>query len=514
LHIRKSSPKLLTVAMRAIALLFLSWSLGASVAAAADAKFAAIVIDANSGKTLYERNADSSRYPASLTKMMTLYILFEELDAGRLKLTSLLSVSATAAAQAPTKLGLKAGSTVEVEDALLGLVTKSANDAAVVVAENISGSIPAFAARMNRTARALGMTNTTFRNPNGLPDPGQHTTARDLARLGLALQDRFPTYYKYFGTRTFTFRGARIRNHNRLLGSVQGVDGIKTGYIRASGFNIVTNVNRDGRHIIAVVMGGKTASRRDAQMRELIADYLPDAKRGARSAPLLVADAESESGTDAPVDATTDAVADSRVPRSRPNSDDERSDVLAYAADEAPHDLVAAALAEARTDNSEGDVGGPDEMGVTAAPPDDPIAMRIQTATSVAAFADITMQTGDGPDPIARLQQVARLRAGIDDIVAGSPVKHAANADAGDPAGWHVQLGATPTQEGAQALLNRAKASMGTDLAALRPVTQEVESNGTTLYRARFAGLSDKDEARTVCQKLKRKSFSCLAVPN
>jgi len=500
--------------LRAVAVLFLSWSLlGAS--AAADSKFAAVVIDANSGKTLYARNADASRYPASLTKMMTLYLLFEELDAGRVKLTTPFSVSAKAAAQAPTKLGLKAGSTVKVEDALLGLVTKSANDAAVVVAENISGSVPAFAARMNRTARALGMTNTTFRNPNGLPDPGQHTTAHDLARLGLALQDRFPTYYKYFGTRTFTFRGARIRNHNHLLGSVQGVDGIKTGYIRASGFNIVTNVKRDGRHIIAVVMGGKTASRRDAQVRELIADYLPDAKRGARSAPLLLADTGSGSENDMSVDESAIAAADSRVPRSRPNAGDESSDVLAYAADEGPQDLVSAALAEAQAnDDSEGDVNGADEVGVTAAAPGDLIALRIQTATSVAEFADITMQADNGPDPVARLQQIARLRAGIDDMVAGAPAGHVSNADDSDPAGWHVQLGAVPTQAGAQALLNRAKASMGTDLAALRPVTQEVESHGTTLYRARFAGLTDKEAARDVCQKLKRKSFSCLAVPN
>src|SRR5204863_2376987 len=180
---------------------------------------------------------------------------------------------------------------------------------------------------------------------------------------------RFPTYYKYFSTRVFTYRGARIRNHNHLLGSVKGVDGIKTGYVRASGFNIVTNVNRDGRHIIAVVMGGRTASRRDAQMRELIADYLPDAKRGARSTPLLVADRGSPSDTDATID--------SRMPRSRPNAEGESSDLLAYAADEKPRDLVGAALAEARAEDSEGDISDNDDAETTAAPADDPIAMRI-----------------------------------------------------------------------------------------------------------------------------------------
>ena len=280
MRIRKGLLHRLAILPVAIAAVWLCQFASVVPASAAEQKYAALVIDAVTGKTLYARNADSSRYPASLTKMMTLYVLFEELDAGRVDLTTRFSVSAVAAAQAPSKLGLKAGSSIKVEDLILGLVTKSANDAAVVVAENVSGSVRGFAARMNRTASALGMNSTTFRNPNGLPDPGQKTTARDLAKLGLALQDRIPTYYKYFGTRTFTYRGARMRNHNHLLGSVKGVDGIKTGYIRASGFNIVTNVKKDDRHIIAVVMGGKTASRRDAQMRQLIADYLPEAKRG------------------------------------------------------------------------------------------------------------------------------------------------------------------------------------------------------------------------------------------
>src|SRR6185436_19303670 len=220
LRTRKGPLKPFAIVPSAIVAAFLTM-LSLSAAVAADSKYAAIVVDAVSGKTLYARNGDAQRHPASLTKMMTLYILFEELDAGRIKLTTALSVSPTAAAQAPSKLGLKAGSSIKVEDAILGIVTKSANDAAWVVGENIGGSIPDFVQRMNKTARALGMNSTTFYNPNGLPDPRQVTTARDLSRLGLALQDRFPSYYKYFGTRTFTYHGKRIRNHNRLLGSVQ-----------------------------------------------------------------------------------------------------------------------------------------------------------------------------------------------------------------------------------------------------------------------------------------------------
>ena len=463
---------------------------------AAEDKYAAMVVDANSGRVLYARNAEASRYPASLTKMMTLYILFEELDAKRLSLTSQLSVSANAARQPPSKLGLKAGSTIKVEDAILALVTKSANDVAVVVAENIGGSVDAFAQRMTRTARSLGMSRTTFRNPHGLPSPDQTTTAHDLVRLGQALQDRFPTYYTYFGKRSFTYRGARHRNHNHLLGSVAGVDGIKTGYTRASGFNLVTNVNRDGRHIIAVVMGGNTASSRDANMRELIAKYLPKATRGARTAPLLVADAG--------VNHT-----DPRVPRSRPEGSSEDGAVLAYAAGDMPRDVVATAMAGAET--AEGDVGD-----VGEAPEDDPIAHRIQVASAVAEFADITINNSGG-DPIGRMTEVARLRAGVKDIVAAGPTRGGAtdqvDADS-DAAGWHIQIGAVPTPEGAQALLEKAQATMGPVLASLQPVTQEVDHRGTTLYRARFAGFSDKEEARAACDKLKRKDFSCLAVAN
>lgn len=239
-------------------------------------KYAALVIDAQTGATLHERFADAPRYPASLTKMMTLYIVFEELQAGRLTLDSRLKASANAARQAPSKLGIRAGQTIRVEDAIKALAVKSANDVAVVIAENIEGSVPAFARRMTRTARTLGMSRTTFTNPHGLPDPAQRTTARDMARLGVALQ-RFPRYYRYFGTRTFSHGRATYRNTNRLLGSVSGVDGIKTGYTRASGFNLVTSVRSGNRRIVAVVMGGATGAARNARMKQLIASYLPAA---------------------------------------------------------------------------------------------------------------------------------------------------------------------------------------------------------------------------------------------
>jgi len=449
-------------------------------------KYAAIVVDAVTGDTLHARYADDRRYPASLTKIMTLYVLFEELDAKRLALDSRLSVSANAAAQAPSKLGLKAGSSIAVEDAILALTTKSANDAAVVVAENVSGSVSAFAERMNRTARALAMHGTTFRNPNGLPNPGQVTTARDMVKLSHALQTRFPQYYRFFGERSFTFKGKRYRNHNRLLGSVEGVDGIKTGYTRASGFNLVSNVRRGNRHLIAVVMGGRTAASRDAEMRRLIAEYLPEAKKG-DSSDLLIADASED---------------DVRMPRPRPARAEEAA--LAFTAPLPPKDIVGAALSEAKA--------------AEAAPaPLDPVMARISAATEVAELA--YRSEGDtGGGAMARLKEMAELRSGKRDMIAAKQAPAAARATAAETEsgrdGWHIQIGAVPTEEAARALLDKARGSLGQALASAEPFTQPVERDGATLYRARFAGFADKNAARQTCAKLKSKSISCLAVPN
>src|SRR5438874_13344328 len=250
------------------------------------APYADIVIDANSGTILHATNPDARRHPASLTKIMTLYLLFEQLEAGKLKLDSALKVSSEAAGQAPTKLGLKPGSTLVVEDAIKGMVTRSANDAAVVVAEAIAGSESDFAKLMTRKARALGMSRTVYKNASGLPDDDQVTTARDQSILGRAIQERFPRYYKFFSIRSFTFRGQSIANHNHLLGRVEGVDGTKTGYIGASGFNLVTSVHRGSRYLVAVVMGGSSAGSRDARMRELISEQIAAASTK-RTAPMV-----------------------------------------------------------------------------------------------------------------------------------------------------------------------------------------------------------------------------------
>src|ERR1700716_2151533 len=239
--------------------------------------FSSIIVDGNSGATLSASNPDASRHPASLTKIMTLYLLFERLDAGKMQLDTEMEVSEHASEQAPTKLGLRPGQTIRVEDAIKGLVTRSANDAAVVIAETVAGNEGDFAKQMTRKARALGMLRTVYRNASGLPDDEQVTTARDQSTLGRAIQDRFPRYYRYFSTEAFSYHGHSIRNHNRLLGNVEGVDGIKTGYTRASGFNLVTSMRRGNRHLVGVVLGGRSGGSRDATMRNLLAENLEKA---------------------------------------------------------------------------------------------------------------------------------------------------------------------------------------------------------------------------------------------
>ena len=239
------------------------------------AKYSALVINAANGETLYQANATATRYPASLTKMMTLYLLFEALDQGRVSKATEIPVSSFAARQPPSKIGLKTGQSIDVESAILALAVKSGNDCAVAVAEFLGGTEEQFAQQMTARARALGMTGTVFRNASGLPDPGQITTARDMALLGAALRKRFPQYFPYFSTRNFSYRGRMIRGHNELIGGVGGVDGIKTGYTRASGYNVVTSVSRGNRKLVAVVMGGDSARSRNANMAALIEHYMP-----------------------------------------------------------------------------------------------------------------------------------------------------------------------------------------------------------------------------------------------
>lgn len=267
-----------------------------AAAAKRESRYAAIVMDHDTGTVLYATNPDRRSYPASLTKVMTLYLLFDALESGRLRLDSTMPVSAHAAAQSPSKLNLSPGDRISVEDAVLALVTKSANDVAVVIAEALGGDEGDFAEMMTRKAHQIGMNNTTYRNASGLPNLGQISTPRDQALLARALIRTHGKYYHYFATRQFRWRGQPISTHNRLMLRYPGADGIKTGYINASGFNLIASAKRDGRRLIGVVFGGDTAAWRDRNMAQILDKGF--ARSGGGAIDIRTAQAEPEDRAD------------------------------------------------------------------------------------------------------------------------------------------------------------------------------------------------------------------------
>jgi D-alanyl-D-alanine carboxypeptidase len=505
--------------------------------------YAAIVVDANSGSILHSASADATRHPASLTKIMTLYMLFERLESGKLSLDSQLRVSEHAADQSPTKLGLREGSTISVEDAIKGLVTRSANDAAVVVAENLAGSEEEFARQMTRKARALGMSSTTYRNASGLPDSAQVTTARDQATLGRAIQERFPRYYRYFSTRTFTFRGQRIGNHNRLLGKVEGVDGIKTGYIRASGFNLVTSVKRDGRHVVAVVLGGTSAGARDSRMRQLLAQHVGSASTR-RTAPMIA---------EAPVRDTPAPRTAARQETRQDTREDtpgvdryemaSASNIPARFAPPAtvavPQEPPAAGSAEPIRPVAVRTVAvkPPSKKGPKAPPaaqqhePEAPATTaRAETpapAPARAGFLGVlparTASVSEPPPAPARaepVRDVAPQRETPPQQRETPPQREAALQREAAPSsrpqtrsGWVIQVGAYPAESEAHQRLALVKNKASRLLASASPFTESVQRGETTLYRARFAGL-EREQAEAACKFLKRNDVDCLAIKN
>ena len=272
------------------------------------AHYTSIIIDAESGAVIENDGADVRNYPASLTKMMTLYLTFEALDAKQLRLDQELTVSQHAQNQAPSKLGLNAGDTIKAEHAILAVVTKSANDMAVVLAETLAGSEAAFALRMTQKAHALGMAHTTFHNASGLPNDQQMTTARDLATLGLALIQDWPQYYKYFSRTSFTYNGQTMANHNHLMSRYAGMDGIKTGFINKSGFNLAASAVRNGHRLVAVVMGGPSARARDNYMAALLdAAFRRVGSGKGTSAPLIAQSSGGDQIADAIASTNTSA---------------------------------------------------------------------------------------------------------------------------------------------------------------------------------------------------------------
>ncbi len=442
--------------------------------------FAAMVVDANTGRMMYGVDETEPRHPASVTKVMTLYMLFEQLERGTLSLDSELRVSARAAGMAPSKLGFRPGQTIAVEDAIKALVTKSANDVACAIAENLAGTEEDFAERMTRKARAIGMTGTVFKNASGLPDREQITTARDLAILGRTIQDRFPRYYKFFQTRSFQYAGRSIGNHNRLLGKVEGVDGIKTGFTNASGFNLLTSAKLDGRHVIGVVLGGKSGPSRDAIMANLIRTNLAKASVGSGSS--RVASREED---------------DRAEPRSR----------VASAAEVESAPTTTASIKPAR----------PLELmrpAVATAP--NGAATTTPTSTRPAAAAPAATPASGGPKIETRLPLLPAAPEGparVELAAKPEPVE-AKRETVSRPAPvtpWVIQLAAEGDESQARAVLDDARSRSGRVLAKAAPFTEKVSRGGATLYRARFSGFAEADSAQEACRALKKSGFACFA---
>ncbi len=306
-----------------IATLALFVCLAPGISTAQVNKYAAIVIDEASGKVLFSRNAEHLRYPASLTKIMTLYLLFEDIEAGRMTLKSRIPVSRTAAGRSPSKLYLKPGQSISAEQAIYALITKSANDVATALAEKLSGTERKFAQRMTRKAQALGMKRTVFKNASGLPNRRQKSTARDMAKLAVAMRRDFPHFFKYFSTRSFNWQGRKFGNHNKLLSKYHGTDGIKTGYINASGFNLVATVERKGVRLIGVVFGGKTSHSRDRHMMQILDNQFKRVKtiklrRASLAVPKTLPIAPPERGEKPPVPQPVRKTVNRRNPAEKP----------------------------------------------------------------------------------------------------------------------------------------------------------------------------------------------------
>jgi D-alanyl-D-alanine carboxypeptidase len=450
----------------------------AFTAPALAADYAGIVVDAKTGKVLYSEDADSPRYPASLTKMMTLYLTFEALEAGKVAKDTPVPFTKHASSEPPSKLGVRAGQTITVEQAIQALVTRSANDAATALGEFLGGSEDRFARIMTSKARALGMTRTTYRNANGLPNDAQMTTARDQARLGMALRQHFPQYYAYFSTRSFRFGKQVIGNHNRLLGSVRGVDGIKTGYTRAAGFNLVTSAQADGRSIVGVVLGGKSGGARDAQMRALVAKYMPAASRSGsgnlvaetQDAPTLTASEPRPVASAAATGGSFNLPSDGPVPGARYSDETTRSVEVAYA----PEKPVS----------------------------DNPVLAPRPNTLEAQSQKLASLSTSDAIDG----QVTNSVRRKVT-----APVAAAEAEDTAPASGWIIQIGATPDKGQAMTLLGNAKDKGGKALSMAKPFTVAVSSGSSQLYRARFGGFSSQDKAMNACSALKKKGFACWA---
>ncbi|MGE3917948.1 MAG: D-alanyl-D-alanine carboxypeptidase [Hyphomicrobiaceae bacterium] len=459
----------------------------AATAARAAGRYAALAVDANTGHILHAEAADEPRYPASLTKMMTLYLVFELLEQGRLKPGTPIAVSEAAAATPPSRLGLRAGSTITVADAVRALITKSANDVAVAIAEHVAGSEQRFAELMTREAHELGMSATTFRNPHGLPDRGQVTTARDMVTLGLRLYDNFPVQSRLFATRSFQYGGRIHRNHNTMLDNFTGMEGIKTGYTQASGYNLVASVRRDGRHVVAAVLGGASASARNARMRIVLMRALLRSSPERTRKPMLIArHSEPAALLKRPVPQRVAAVRPAKAAPAAPVAPPPPAPVLVERVA-----AVGAGAADARSSRRP-----------------DPWSSEVRLAAPISGGTSIAGRIGGAgaslpAGPIAT-RAPSTLTAQAAQLAAHTTVA----PPSGRSGGLQVQIGAFSSTAEAVQRLEQAR-RLSPRLASVTGETPTVHSGGRTLYRARFVGL-DQTSAMTVCAELKRQRMDCL----
>jgi D-alanyl-D-alanine carboxypeptidase len=518
--------------------------------------FSSIIVDGNSGAVLTATNPDGLRHPASLTKMMTLYLLFERLDSGKMKLDTEMPVSEHASEQDPTKLGLRPGQTIRVEDAIKGLITRSANDAAVVIAEAVGGEEDDFARMMTRKAHALGMSRTVYRNASGLPNDEQVTTARDQSILGRALQDRFPRYYHYFSTTAFNFRGRTITGHNHLLGSVEGVDGIKTGYTRASGFNLVTSMHRGNRFLVGVVLGGRSGGSRDAIMRNLLAENL-DKAATRRTAVAITERNGSDSSNDVADQGSVEVA--SAAPEAPPAPVPSRTSRLVATLAEATAALPPAQPREPKAEPAPMTSGVIQSQPMSIIPgstePMKPVKVKtVQVKSGLTKLASAGPQHSlavEPPLPPAARNEPPRAEMpaqpagfgtgnGILGVLPSSslpPAQSQAMAYAAPApqapqlqqqqaslqdsstkpqvtrSGWIIQVGALENAAEAQQRIEAARSHAQGLLSKADPFTETVSKGDKMLVRARFAGL-DRDQAEAVCKKLKRADISCMTMHN
>jgi D-alanyl-D-alanine carboxypeptidase len=443
-----------------LAFLLIFGSLVLAQPGVAKVAFSAISVDARTGKVLSSVDPDGRRHPASLTKMMTLYLVFEDLKAGKIKLDSPIRISARAARMQPSKLGVKPGTEITVELAIKALVVKSANDVAAGVGETLGGTEAAFAERMTRTARSLGMSRTVFRNASGLPDPAQVTTARDMATLGLRLQRDFPQYYHYFRTMAFTYAGHTTATHNRLLGKYAGTDGIKTGYIKASGFNLTTSAKRGDKRIVGVVLGGASGSSRNAYMRKMLDKAFPKCVGGKTIAALA--------------GSSTGAI-----------------------------DPLAAAMAEA----AQSPTVEPVDVATVSTDKTKPVLSQKEQTPQI---IEATLVSSSLPEKLPFEVKPEAKQADVN-AATKKPAASKKVATLPDDAAWNIQIGAYATKQDAALRLTKLRTDGPAELRGKPAFTVTVQKGDKTTYRARFSGLTEK-AAREACQELVRKNTSCYVV--